>query len=728
MSVLSFPRLYFKGYMEWNPCTFNNNDWSKFQTYDATHAALNWSYLAQLTPPITQANFRSALRPWAISLQADDSDQPPGSRVPAEWNMFGDHGVSFVQYDKMTTTITGGDLAYNQPATNDSIIGGPVVINGDIGGQGRNPGRLVDTNPSSPWSSQIYFGHLAFGTGDNGISGPRAYRMHSRWLNPYRIFDNNNPLTQPAASIGVCFQTCIPFASVAWPNATTSQLINTLKQAAAQPGALGIMMRFTAYVNVYFANGIFNDIAVQPRNYEELAAALATAWQAWNTNGDASQFFSQPCYSHIVGAVGVWNEGELASVPGGRSLAAGAPVFANPTSDLQSAAPIQPRRIIGHETKTNISAVAGSPVPLGPVAVNIDYTNRLISLDMSGTMPENGTPGQWPSDLSKANFGTLTLGVMKKKKLTVVATIEYEQYARAAYEARAGIIDIPFPNPGTGALLKSGPLAIQAEGKNALLEQVFTAETDTRGIYLDQTRSSNFDVTVFNMGEPSAGAGLMVAQYYPDAQGNLDLIASDQPQLVGFTTGTVTPVVVGSITSLVTILTTDSNGVADVGIAAQNPGFPVLAFIPYPGGTTPPPPPAGFNFTDSAFYTTVRVLPFDDLVPQSFVDLWNGFQDQETAWNFIYFNILYVYDMMFNVMLEYVDLGNRQTVEQSISSIWFAITQELAVESTYAMPITRDMSAGKRLTLQLWIYLVANNYNVPDFNVNSIPAGWTPPG
>jgi hypothetical protein len=50
----------------------------------------------------------------------------------------------------------------------------------------------------------------------------------------------------------------------------------------------------------------------------------------------------------------------------------------------------------------------------------------------------------------------------------------------------------------------------------------------------------------------------------------------------------------------------------------------------------------------------------------------------------------------------------------------------LAQESTYAMPITRDLSAGKRLALQLWIYLVANNYNVQNFNVNSIPAGWSP--
>jgi hypothetical protein len=42
------------------------------------------------------------------------------------------------------------------------------------------------------------------------------------------------------------------------------------------------------------------------------------------------------------------------------------------------------------------------------------------------------------------------------------------------------------------------------------------------------------------------------------------------------------------------------------------------------------------------------------------------------------------------------------------------------------MPVTRDLSAGKRLTLPLWIYLVANKFKVRDFSVSSIPAGWAP--
>jgi hypothetical protein len=722
MSVLSFPRIYFKGYMEWDPCTFNNNDWQKFQTYDPANAALNWQFLATQTPPITQDNFKTAFRPWAITLQ-DDAENPPGPRVPAEWNMFGTHGVSFVQYNDLTTTITGGDLEYNQPSTGDPIIGGPVSINGD-GGSGA--GRLVDTNPASPWSSQIYFGQLAFGGDDYRISGPRAVRMHSRWLNPNRIYSPAQVLTAPASSIGVCFQTCIPFEQVTWPtNVDSSPLISKLRQAASQPGALGIMMRFTAYVNLYFMNGIFNNIPQQPRDYTALAGSLASAWEAWNNNGDTSQFFSNPCYSHVVGAVGVWNEGELASVPVGRCLAAGAAVAPLGTSDVARAAAPGRELIVGHELKSNVVAIAGSPVPLGPVAVNIDYTANLISLDFGGTMPENGTPGEWPSDLSKVKFGTLTLGVMTNNGFTPITEISYEQYQRSAYEASGGIIDIPFPDDVTGPLLQSGTLVIQASGQNALVEQVYAAETDTRGIYLDENGLTEFKVTVFQMGVPSPGTNLLVARY----DSGLNLVSTTQPQLVEFTNGTQTTITVpnGSttITTGVAVFEADQNGVVTIGIAAQSPGFPVLGFFPYSGDTLPQ-PPAQFDFTDDAYYTTVRVLPFDDAVPQQFVNLWNGAGNQEQAWDFIYFQALSVYDMLFNVMLAHVNLGNRQAVENSISAIWSMISEESAAESTYAMPITRDMSAGKRLTLQLWIYLVANNYNVPYFNVDSIPAGWSP--
>jgi hypothetical protein len=722
MSVLSFPRIYFKGYMGWDPCTFNNNDWQEFPTYDAFNAALNWDFLKTQNPPITQQNFNTTFRPWAIALQQDTVDSPQGARVPAEWNMFGSHGVSFVAYDKYTTTITGGDLGYDDPVTSDPLIGGPVSINGD-GGSG--PGRLVDTNPASFWSSQVYFDRLAFGGGDCVISGTPSARMHSRWLNLSRIYSQDQELTQPAAGVACCLQAGIPAADIAWPSAgANSTLAAHLQQAVSDQSALGIMVRLTAYVNVYFRNGVLNNIPQRPGDYSELADILASAWAAWEQNGDTSQFFSNPCYSHVVGVVGLWNEGELATMPGGRYLGTASPV-APPQLTAADPQATQPYSL-GHHLMKVTPAAAPFQTLLGPLVVNVDYDKELISLDLGSTMPENGTPGEWPSDLSKRDFGPLSLGVVDGGgNFTQVVAINYTQYDRDAYESRAGIIDIPFPDSGTKDLLQSGPLAIQVQGQTALQEQTYTAQTDSRGIYLDENGQAAFDILVCEAGAPSP-LNVLVAKY----DQNLSLIPSNQTQYVNFPRGSQTTVTVGNVTSEVTVVTAGRNGVASVSIEAQSPGFPVLAFFPYTGDALPQPPaallgPAGPLIT-YAVYTTVRVLPFDDAVPQVFVNLWISGQDQAAAWDFIYNEILYVYDMLFSVMLEYVNLGSRQAVEQNIRSIWGAISQEAAAESTYAMPITRDLSAGKRLTLQLWIYLVANNYSVPGFGVNSIPAGWTP--
>jgi hypothetical protein len=736
MSVLSFPRIYFKGFMEWDPCTFNNNDFAFFPTYDPVAASLNWDYLA--TQNITRENFTTAFRPWAITLQDDTNpiDPAPGKpRVPCEWNMFGTHGVSFVQYENFISTVTGGDLAYNQPVTSDPLIGGPVAILGDHGG---SPAKLVDTNPSSPWSSQVLFGGFSFGSDAASFSGAREVKLNSRWLNPFRIYQSNqtSPLTQPASNIGVCFQTAIPNSKIKWPAAGTSPLIDALQQAASKPGALGVMIRFTGYVNVYFVNGLLNDISTQPRDYPTLAAALSAAWNTWVKSGgkDTSQFFSNPCYSHIVGVAGVWNEGELASVPGGRRLNTNF----NSVATIQTSS-VAPQHAISGKWVTLTAAPASPPTPffLGPLVVHIDESARLISLDLSSTTPELGPMGSWPSDLVKADFGPLSFGVVDSNNtFTCVATIPYEQYATAAYERSAGIIDIQFPYPDSGTVLKSGSLAIQVQGQTVLVEQQYTAETDQRAIYLDEKEETTFEVTVYNGGVPvGAGVNLLIARYdgmndQTFSATNLPLIATDQPSQVDWTTGTQSTITVSNqgspdITTEVTVVTTNASGVATVGIKAQSPSFPVLGFYPYTGNTLPTPQYA-FSFIDSAFYATVRVLPFDDEMPRMFVDLWNESQDPSQAWSFIYDEILYLYDMLFSVMLEFVNLGNQDAVQSSIAPIWSLIAKAKFAESTSAMPVTRDLSAGKRLTLQLWIYLVANNFNVTDFNVDSIPKGWSP--
>jgi len=691
MSVLSFPRIFFKGYASWDPCTFNNNDFAKFPTYNAAQAALNWPFLAIQDPPITPDNFTQTFRPYAIKLQGDSIDSPGGPRVPCEWNMFGAHGVAFVQYQDYTTTVTGGATGYEQGATTDPVIGTTLSIQGD--GPYSAP-KLVDTNPSSFWSSQIYYGSLQVGSGNYSVSGPRAARMHSRWINLSRIYSADPQLTQPAASVACCFQACIPNTGIVWQNGAGEQaspLLTALQEASTRAGAQGVMVRFTAYVNMYFRNGILNGIAQQARSYTDLAALLAKAWDTWNQSGSTSDFFSQPCYSHVVGSIGIWNDGELASVPMGRYLSANDPVA--PTG----------------ATQTTV---------LGPAAAEVDYQNNILSLDLGSAIPEIAIAGTPASSLDKLDLGTLAVGVLNGGNFLPIGQLDYAQYGRQAYEASAGIVDLPLPASVTPQQVQQGLLAIQVSGASgpvtALLEQQFCAQSDSRGIYLDQGSEQTFQITVLQQGVPAAGASVLLAQY----DQNLNLVPSAPPTYISFTQGEqqVVNSASGGVSTVVSVVTADGNGIATAGVAAQSPGFPVLAFFPFSGDTLPAPPPSLFP-PGNMFYVTVRVLPFDDALPLEFIDFWNSTHDSTKAWDFVYHRILYVYDMIFSVMLEFVNLGSQSAFDNSATAIRSLIEKSRADEGTSAMPVTRDLSEGKRIVLQLYLYLVSQKFNVPVLSI-----------
>jgi hypothetical protein len=378
--------------------------------------------------------------------------------------------------------------------------------------------------------------------------------------------------------------------------------------------------------------------------------------------------------------------------------------------------------------------------------------------------------------LTKADFGPLSVGVLlANNSITPIGEIGYDQYDSTAYEASGGIVDVPLSITGP---IPDGTLVVLSQGVVALQEQQLSAQTDSRGIYLDQGATASIDITVYDRGVPSPNANVLVARYgspyqLPPLYGNLALIpvgptaptgpidpylygptaygvTGPAEQVVNFDSGNIQQVYSppSGPTAEVTTVQAGANGVASLALSAQTPGFMVLGFFPYASGASAPAPPSNlYPFSSSSmtgasgpfaqnidnwFYTTVRVLPFDDDLPQMFCDLWNSTHDEDQVWDFIYSpttasgGILYLYDQIFSVMLEYVNLGDRAAVEHEIVPIWIMIAPTSAEEGSNVMPITRDLSAGKRLVLQLWIYLVANGYPAGITLTPSSINGWSP--
>src|ERR1043166_388504 len=207
MSVLSFPRLYFQGFMSWDPNVTNNRDllWDP-NTVDIA-----------LPPGVTIDEYEQ----WVLDHASGVGD----------WNIFGSHDCNFVQFKKLTTTITGGDAGKGR-VTSDPVTGQPLSI----------PGKLVDLDPRNANTSQVFFDRFSVGADPTPIvTAPRSQRMHSRFLNFARNLNTNkDPRIQLAGIGGVVWQTAFPTASLRI-RAKGSPLLTAFTSKLKTKGVKGLM-------------------------------------------------------------------------------------------------------------------------------------------------------------------------------------------------------------------------------------------------------------------------------------------------------------------------------------------------------------------------------------------------------------------------------------------------------------------------------------------------------
>jgi hypothetical protein len=803
MSVLSFPRIYFNGYMGWDPATGNNNDYQPIN--DGQNASLNWEYLSSygVTGPLGPTGaaggtgpFTSEFRNWVVGGAPDPCNPNPGGVTPdtssdcsgpsgptadnchtgSRWNYFGGNGCWFVQYPgggKQTLT-TGGDLAYGQSApAGDTIIGKPVVISGNtFGGRGSNA-RLVDIDPYSPWSSQIIFNGVRVGDDNSFISGEQYLRMHSRCF-----FLPRNTALIIAGVMGVIFQTTFPFEQLeCQPGSST--LLQTLVNAMQQQGAQGLMMRFTAFSTLYYQNGVFNDIKQRPTTADQVEALYRSG-----------EVFSNPAYSTVVGAFGVWNQGELSTAPGGHLLVPrGKPKRINGT---QSAliSHVESVKVSGHgearftmkyapnpdapgglsdaaalDASDPANAQSSGPpnLALGPALAEIGPTGNYISLDLSNTIPDLGPTG--PSG-EKYDYGPITVGVQGPSGFRPLGS--FDNYDWDSYMSKGGIVDVLFQDNITSAQVRQmlqhdGLLAMQVQGPSGpsgprqtiSIEQPFIAETDSRGVYLDECNSAQMTVQVrYKNGTPPAGTKLLLAEYYQwqlntntgswqlsgtTGQGPTGYFCYVQPpdQYLNFP-GASGPTAVVPVTIPLLNGATAPYGEATVTVEHNLPGFPVVAFYPFTGPAPRPQTAVGFVGDDpntyiigTSHFSNVRAMPADNYLLQEFVDCWNGTgsyagtpkYNRLQTWNFVYQNILYVYDALYPVMDQFMPLGSLEAVEAAVDQLVTMISEEWVDQSTLYMPVTRELSAAKRLILLTWGGLINRKYPQEPLQPLNVPCG-----
>ena len=620
MSALSLPRIHFSGFTDWSPSTANNAP----NVYDENSVE---PFLQTGVTYDTYLNWLKERNPQML--------QPNGS-----WNVYGDHATRFAE-----SKVLGAELATGFAAANDPLIGTGVELLGLNYSDGAAPARLVMTDPftGGEATSQIFYQWLTVGnfagTQDQwiGFKASAATRMFSRW--PYQT--RNLGITFKEGMVGCIWQAASLSKDIQWFGLDRSPTLAALKAAVDAASNQGILMRFASYRTLYYQACVYKKKPIE--NGLELVAAYADGFTGDN-----------PARSAMLGTVGVWEVGELASAPAGRLLL--------PKSAAQL-------------------ATSPATASLGPAVAILDTARNVLVVDFISAFPEQTT------NLDKADFGELQLQARDDSgKITPIATLAFANYDRQAYEATGGITEFPLPQ-GTATTLGSIELIQQqANQPIAVLQQTrYTADTDDWALYVDEGQTVPVSVSVFENGGPTRGDVRLRLQQY-DSNGNVMpqpivevLDSAGQP-----VQGNTVPVIAGKVTLVVRSL---------------QPGACFLAFYPFTGAVAPIVPTTGFPLP-SSFYTAIRALPFDN-------ELEKNTKDSDLTWSFIFTKILRVFNLVYPVMSLVRDLSNRNVVEAMADQLKFAVSLE-TFESTLYMPMTRDLSAGKRRLLERWVNLLPN--------------------
>lgn len=734
MGIEHLPRAYFRGCTYWNPSTMNNNDYQP--TYDVATARLNWPWLERHGVS-NDEEFDAYVTQSSILQTPNDIVNPNevASRPPAEWNFYGGNGCGFVDDDEpeiewpeeftkpsANTTLTGfTNLAGERIRRGDPWIGQRVRMN-----PGSTPPKLVDVDPFCPWSSQIFVD--TFSTGDfsqgPGFKARTAGRAHARWIG-LRNLNSDKKIFVPAGVFSATFQLGLPSESIEFFESAppSGTLARQLRAALDGRDIQGLMVRMSTYLTIHFQGTQFAKVDPNPKTilndclwimsrlYAVYAQGLAKYQRGEQTNPPPLPV--NRAYSRTVGWIAPWIKGELRSMPGGR--------------------------VVSIPKATDILGPALGPAAIGYVA-DLEAPDRIarLSVDLGTTIPESDSTGV------KKDLGPLLIGLTDVNgNQTIIAKIPYTGgYDQPAYEATAGVIDIPADSFITGIAVKdieSQSLYLSFESlpasRMALIESDFVAETDDRAVYLDQPdapwsgkRCDDRSISIqirYRGGKPPQGTQLSVAQYAPTTPG---MAETDGWRLVSLHSKTAQSPYIelsgdisGSGDGYVVVTVPHPSGgktysTVDVNVRGIRSGTPALAFSPVaPNQSVPDPPPTVKFFPDirTASYAVVRVLPFHNSMAQNFEEWLKTGPSIDLVTQRVFDDVFKTYFLMYPVMRFIRDPLQFQTWRARV----LEVTDSARFESSHYMPVTRSLSAGQRRMLVLW-----NQYANGELRYTSAPA------
>ena len=278
-----------------------------------------------------------------------------------------------------------------------------------------------------------------------------------------------------------------------------------------------------------------------------------------------------------------------------------------------------------------------------------------ITLDLSNAIPETDL------EYNKYDYGALELVTVAddgKGAVTSLAQLSYRQYDKSIYDKTSGIIRIPL-NADQIKAVNTGVLKLRSPATPAtpyLVEQLYRAIPSDPNLYLDQGKKTQAHIHLLYKGKP-AGSDVKISLVPNGDSVNADIETR-----------------------------TNAHGIAEINVEGITGG--VTQYVVSQGEIDPQDNQINPPVTT---YMTVRVLPSD-----------SSLHNLTPSWENVYENCLKDWYAMAPCMDNWLDLNDEFAVKSNARLV-MALTHPDNFERFLFMPVTRDMSAGKRRLLHRFL-------------------------
>ena len=678
MSYLMRPRAHFKGRFTVNPPTANNDRVSL--TIDE----------ANVRPEVPQNWTDEQFRVWMMQTKTvSEAGKDTTVWLNGYYNYFGDHGMRFSAIDasgnEIPSVMTSSALLDGTVCTpdQDPFLTGRVELLGHPFLDAPGQAKMVDLDPIGIYGTQVFSGlfQVVVKTPDGPFAMLSAANPSRAYIYDLYLDRNIGPARPGPQMLAAVWQMALPLEGLGFDFGGKQSPTLSALEAAARAGK-GLVVQYVTY----YSTDAFTQEQMG-KKYED------SGYKQPVTN--ASNGF-------MVGSIGAWSQDDpLSTGPCGR-LFYGTHPLQRPERKV-AFVPTYRDRVVLPVAEPGQPPPPPPPYFLGPIAAWVDEVNHNVVLDFSSTIPEVSGISSSPSfdnDLKKMNYGDLTLTVKSGGQELTVGRIAYDRYNRTAYEFSGGIIEVPFyphlvdPLRDTnGALRLYGTI----DGVQTPLSDEITwaaVSTEDRCVYLHVNETVSYRIRPLWKGRPMPHQSIPLTV----TQWKFTTDNSDPAKLVIKLLEQVCVVAQPAVQTYFT----DADGYITMSLTGVQPGAVMLRYqapgdhfdVNQGAPKGGPRVPRNFYF-GFVSYNCFRVLPADNF---------DELPNDQVTWDFVYKNVIRYFYLIYPAMFVRLAFQNEEVARQNAGNI-DQFVDKSTWHSTSYMPVSRDLSDGKRKLLQRWCRL-----------------------